>query len=706
MLDLLSRSPRAVHAVGGVLLLLVAPAHAASEREVELPGAAPGDVVACTWTEPESPGPWPAAALLSVAGPDDRHQSIGPHRLFETLAHGMANSGIASLRCDDPGVGRSTGDWLAQGYDERAADALRRLAWIRQQPGVDSEHVGLVGNSEGGAAAPLAAVQAPEAVDFIVLLAGPGAPAPATFARTLEAALERLGIEGEAAENFRAKLRELVEIQGLDPAAPSTQERMREFLRGGGGQLLPPYPFVPRDLEGLADFLLSPWYRAQFAYDPEATWSRVRAPTLALGASLDPVLPPSLHLPLFERLFAERPESTARLLDGLNHVFQEARTGSPNEYALLPGSMSPRVVRLVTDFVHSSKPRPAPEPTGACDAAWRAPRATELLERVRRATSVVFPNWLGHAPADDWFVLETETAEGGSCLALLQGGALRSFFAPPEPPSFNTPLYGFFYGQPSTTARGATMDRLGAQPEAIDTWLRGQGVDRAVVVRTNPKDMPFELTPAMLTQLGLHESFHANIQMPRWRRDEAGLWPTWDAQPDRAATRTCTAATDEVQALFQQERAALTRAVEAGLDGDRAQLCRASSQFLSHRDARRQLVLDLEVPRDSGGPAGCAEAEAIWELVEGVADWASWVYLFEIGEATKERLLLRYRAQQADTFYLTGAMQLHAAQMLRGDAVGAARQIARSEGVEAGAVEAVLRSAVTAACEARTSDEP
>ena len=334
-----------------------------ADRPVEIESTLDGTTLGCTWTTPSSPTPdsaWPAAVLLSVAGPNDRDQTVGPHRLFADLARGLADAGIASLRCDDHGVGDSTGDWLQASYEVRAADAVRMASWIRAQDGVDPERVGFVGNSEGGAVGPLATLaMTEEPAAFVVLLAGPGVPAQQALRHGLEAAIEQRGLPDATATRFRALFDQLVELMndaksaGPEAGAEAAlRKRMTEFLQSGGAMLIPAYGFVPPTIEGLTDLLLSPWYRSQFRYEPTKALAAVGVPLLALTGSKDTVLPADPHLHGVRAARAASGQRTVvRELEGLNHVFQEAETGSPIEYPTLPGGFAPRAIELVVKFI-------------------------------------------------------------------------------------------------------------------------------------------------------------------------------------------------------------------------------------------------------------------------------------------------------------------------------------------------------------------
>ncbi len=100
----------------------------------------------------------------------DMHNSV-----VVTVCQALVDAGIAALRFNFRGVGRSQGRF-GDGVGERA-DAIAALAYVRQAEGVDSAKVGLVGYSFGAAVALLAADERVAAVVAISIPAfGRGIP--------------------------------------------------------------------------------------------------------------------------------------------------------------------------------------------------------------------------------------------------------------------------------------------------------------------------------------------------------------------------------------------------------------------------------------------------------------------------------------------------------------------------------------------------
>lgn len=82
---------------------------------------------------------------------------VGRYRLYVTLSNRLAQLGIASLRLDFRGSGDSEGDFSEMTIEGEVSDALLGLDFLRQQPGVDTQRIGIFGRSLGGLVAILTA---------------------------------------------------------------------------------------------------------------------------------------------------------------------------------------------------------------------------------------------------------------------------------------------------------------------------------------------------------------------------------------------------------------------------------------------------------------------------------------------------------------------------------------------------------------------
>ena len=96
------------------------------------------------------------------------------HKPFLVLADYLTRKGLAVLRADDRGVGKSTGRYAAATTADFATDAEAGLKYLKTRREVDPHKIGMIGHSEGGIVAPIVAVRDPEDVAFIVMMASPG----------------------------------------------------------------------------------------------------------------------------------------------------------------------------------------------------------------------------------------------------------------------------------------------------------------------------------------------------------------------------------------------------------------------------------------------------------------------------------------------------------------------------------------------------
>lgn len=333
--------------MGRVVLLLICMSGTvlAGEEEllIEVPDA--GLSLAATLNVPE--GARSAAVLLPVAGPSDRDLSLGPKRYFADLAEAFAARGIATLRFDDRGVGGSGGNWQETSFEDRGRDACRVMeALAKAVPGAKNH--GYVGISEGGGLALYAHGECAPA-DYLVLLSTPMLPGRETLESQFETALSAMvQLEPEQVGSLRADVKRFLDLVQTEDAEAGLAG-MRELLSGPNGSLLlPPYGFVPRDIESRAKFARSPWYRSQVNYDVAPWLERNRVPLLAIYGELDRVLSVDLSV---ARLKEISTQAEVVRVPGLNHLLQKAKTGSPAEYGLLEGTFSDQVLRQVADWI-------------------------------------------------------------------------------------------------------------------------------------------------------------------------------------------------------------------------------------------------------------------------------------------------------------------------------------------------------------------
>lgn len=115
---------------------------------------------------------WPEATARPVGvvvfvhgdGPVDATNDGYYRPIWESLAQ----AGYASLSWSKPGIGGSTGEWLAQSMADRAREVEAAIDWVAARPGIDPARIALWGASQAGWVAPTVAAGRGD-VTFVIM---------------------------------------------------------------------------------------------------------------------------------------------------------------------------------------------------------------------------------------------------------------------------------------------------------------------------------------------------------------------------------------------------------------------------------------------------------------------------------------------------------------------------------------------------------
>jgi hypothetical protein len=258
--------------------------------------------------------PFPAVITITGSGQQTRDEPIGisgleKYRLMRQVAETLASRGIAVLRVDDRGAGKSTGsETLATVTTSSFADDVRaQAAYLRSRPEIDAKRIALVGHSEGGTIAPMVAASDPQ-IAAIVLMAGGGKRGDQITMDQVNDVLERdTSMTAEAKNKRRAEQQEII----------------RAVVTGGDLSKYPPQARLP-------------WTKEFWTHDPLATIRKVRQPVLILQGALDRQITAE-QAGMLEQAArgAGNKDVTVRLFPNLNHLFLPAKTGAFSEYSTL-----------------------------------------------------------------------------------------------------------------------------------------------------------------------------------------------------------------------------------------------------------------------------------------------------------------------------------------------------------------------------------
>jgi pimeloyl-ACP methyl ester carboxylesterase len=342
------------------LLELVRPQNPArpyryKEEEVAFSNSRANVSLAGTLTLPPGPGPFPAAILLSGSGPHDRDESLAGHRPFLVLADHLTRKGIAVLRFDKRGIGKSTGDYAGATTEDFASDADAALAYLKTRKEINAGKIGLIGHSEGGLIAPLVAAHSSD-VAWIVLLAGPGLNGEDTLLLQSELILKAAGVgPGEVSRTLAFNKQTYVLVrQEKDPVV--LQAKLNDLVQSTSTGVA----LSPAAVQTQIRMLVSPWFRFYLDYDPLPALQKTVCPVLALNGEKDLQVPPKENLSKIQKALQDGGNKDFQTIElpGLNHLFQHGATGSPTEYGGVEETMAPEALNAVSDWVlkHAAAP--------------------------------------------------------------------------------------------------------------------------------------------------------------------------------------------------------------------------------------------------------------------------------------------------------------------------------------------------------------
>lgn len=307
-----------------------------------------GAVMSATLTLPQTTDSrkFPAVVMVTGSGPQNRDEEYCDHKPFAVIADILARNGIASLRYDDRGTGKSTGDYLTATTHTIKDDAVSGIDFLRSIPGIGK--VGVLGHSEGGTVAFM--VGAEKKADFIVSLAGMAISGKETIMRQNSHSLDKMTLSDTEKANS-LKLIELV------------FDIITNQVKSGTAAPIDVYKLAAENCLQVPDQILqslkmtqstrAPWIDAFLVLNPREYIDKVRCPVLAINGEKDTQVYPD-NLTVIKK---HAPQAKTMLMPRLNHLMQHAVTGEVSEYDEIRETISPEVLDAIVNFIKDSTAR-------------------------------------------------------------------------------------------------------------------------------------------------------------------------------------------------------------------------------------------------------------------------------------------------------------------------------------------------------------
>lgn len=312
--------------------------------------------LAGTLTYPKTKGKFPVVILITGSGPQDRNEELFEHKPFAVIADDLTKKGIAVLRFDDRGIGKSTGSFANSTTKDFANDVLAAVAFVKTRSNINPKKIGLIGHSEGGMIAPMVAAQSKD-VNFIVLMAGPGAPIDELMVEQNARVAKFSGMTDDQIKESSEMNKSVYAI--LKNSTPENLEKeLTAYLKTAMSNL--PVGMKPtteaalqQTVEGQVKVMTGKWFQYFIKYNPAENLSKVKCPVLAINGSLDFQVPSTMNLKAIEAALQKGKNKNFKTVElpGLNHLFQEAGTGTLEEYAKIEQTISPKALEVMSNWI-------------------------------------------------------------------------------------------------------------------------------------------------------------------------------------------------------------------------------------------------------------------------------------------------------------------------------------------------------------------
>ncbi len=309
-----------------------------------------------TLTIPKGKGPFPAVILITGSGSQNRNEELMGHKPFWVIADYLTRNGIAVLRYDDRGVGKSQGTPLNSTTADFSTDAGAAFLYLKTRPEIDPKAIGLAGHSEGGLIAPMVASSNSE-VAFIVSLAGPGVNGEQIIHRQNRDISLISGADEKQVEEGISANKKLFAVLKKESDNKKADEKIDKVYR----KILIKKKTSSEDIDKSIKQLKASmnqaaynWLRYFLVTNPADFWKKVKCPVLALNGEKDLQVAADINLPAIEKAVKSGGNQSVKTIpfSGLNHLFQHCKTGLPAEYGDIEETFSPEVLGTIADWIN------------------------------------------------------------------------------------------------------------------------------------------------------------------------------------------------------------------------------------------------------------------------------------------------------------------------------------------------------------------
>lgn len=284
----------------------------------------------------------PVVLMVTGSGQENRNEEIFDHQPFLVLADYFARHGIASLRYDDRGFAKSTGDASQSTMKDNAEDARCGFNYLKSLKKFGK--IGVMGHSEGGSIAMMLAAEA--LPDFIVSLAGMAERGDSLMLRQVYQAMEARG-GASFARDYCKVLGAIYAYRNAKKDISHPEAVLDSLLKQTNVSL----PALSRQSLLPIITMQTPWVLDFIATDMACYLPKIKCPVMAVNGSKDVQVDAHDNLSALRKGLKPNKKNLIKEYEGLNHLFQHCTTGQTMEYRLIEETFAPEVMQDIVDWI-------------------------------------------------------------------------------------------------------------------------------------------------------------------------------------------------------------------------------------------------------------------------------------------------------------------------------------------------------------------
>lgn len=329
------------------------------EKEIVFYNKTDGIMLSGTLTIPDNEDKVPAVVLIHGSGPENRDLEFSDHKLFKDLAEYLSGKGIAVLRYDKRGVGKSKGQFIAYDLDNYKNDGIAGVEYLKTIKEIDKSKIGAIGISEGGIVVQMMANSCPD-ISFAVLLGSPGVWGKDFFYASQLAMTKAAGFNQSDINKMTIVFDKLWPLLVKDKLNLDEEKQGKLLLK----KLWEYIDLESKNDFGYIDSNVDFWFnnyrgdmvRKFYNYNPKEVLSQLKCSILALNGDKDVQAVSKVNLTAIkEALWKGKCKDFKTIeLKNHNHIFQICKTGKVSEYKDIKGTMSDESLSIIEKWIKAT----------------------------------------------------------------------------------------------------------------------------------------------------------------------------------------------------------------------------------------------------------------------------------------------------------------------------------------------------------------